>query len=75
MFDFKHYLTMDLVADVVSEFRWPREYHLEDDLPDGIILSFPKSRFAFCRGRMTSSFGSFQMTPKVTLAFILATHC
>jgi len=50
MFDFEKYLTLDLMEKTVSEFAWPLPFRLEDDLPDGIILSFPASQFEFCEG-------------------------
>jgi len=45
-------MTMKMMADIVAEFKWPHEYKLEDDLPDGIILSFPRSHFYFSENRV-----------------------
>jgi hypothetical protein len=44
------YLTIDLLSNVLSEFQWPSTFSLEDDLPDGIILAFPRSNFVFTEG-------------------------
>lgn len=44
------FLTVELMAQILQEFEWPAEYELIDDLPDGIIVSFPKSNFVFMDG-------------------------
>lgn len=43
-------MTVELLTEVLAEFTWPAKYALEDDLPDGVIVSFPKSNFAFTEG-------------------------
>jgi hypothetical protein len=50
MFYAEQYMTVEMLSDVLSEFEWPCGYVLEDDLPDGIVVSFPKSCFIFCEG-------------------------
>lgn len=50
MIDQERFMTMEMLSNVLSEFRWPEKYTLEDDLPDGIIMSFAKSRFVFAEG-------------------------
>ena len=46
----ERFLTVQLLEKIASEFDWPEEYSLEDDLPDGIIMRFPKSSLYFCEG-------------------------
>ena len=41
---------MDALAEVLSEFEWPAPYTLEDDLPDGIVMTFPKCHLYFSEG-------------------------
>ncbi|MDC0744564.1 hypothetical protein [Polyangium mundeleinium] len=43
----RSYLTMALLREVLAEFAWPAPYELEDDLPDGIIVAFPRSHLYF----------------------------
>lgn len=50
MYDPGSYMSMETMQEVVSEFDWPAEYVLEDELPDGIVLAFPKSNFFFVEG-------------------------
>jgi hypothetical protein len=40
----RSYLTMEIVREVLAEFEWPAPYELEDDLPDGILVAFPRCR-------------------------------
>lgn len=47
MYEEPEYLTMELLSRVLAEYEWPVPYVLEDDLPDGIIMTFPKSHFVF----------------------------
>ena len=44
------YLTEEVFSDVVASFEWPAEYSIEDDLPDGMILQFPKCSLYFAEG-------------------------
>lgn len=44
------FLTVALLADVVGEFEWPAPYVLEDDLPDGIAVVFPRCTLYFSEG-------------------------
>jgi hypothetical protein len=44
------YMTVDVLAEVLSEFDWPAPYTLEDDLPDGIVMRFPRSNLYFSEG-------------------------
>ena len=50
MYDSELYMNMQMLAETLSEFDWPEPYQLEDDLPDGIIVAFPKSNFCFTEG-------------------------
>jgi hypothetical protein len=50
MYDPPKFLTMDLLAEVLAEFQWPAPYTLEDELPDGIIVVFPRCRLFFVEG-------------------------
>ena len=50
MYSPKRYLTLELLAEIVSEYEWPAPYTLEDDLPDGIIMKFPNSNLVFSEG-------------------------
>jgi hypothetical protein len=43
-------MTMEVLADVLSEFDWPAPYVLEDELPDGIVMRFPRSSLFFVEG-------------------------
>ncbi|QDU07353.1 hypothetical protein V202x_07050 [Gimesia aquarii] len=47
MFDEESFLSMDLMKEEFSKFDWPEPYRLENELPDGIIVSFPQSNFVF----------------------------
>jgi len=38
----KSYMTMGILREVLAEFEWPAPYELEDDLPDGIVVAFPR---------------------------------
>jgi hypothetical protein len=44
------YMTVEVVSEVLSEFEWPAPYTLEDDLPDGIAMVFPKCTLYFVEG-------------------------
>ncbi len=46
----QQYMTIEVLAEILNEFDWPASYTLEDDLPDGILMSFPKSHLYFCEG-------------------------
>jgi len=46
----KTYMTMDVLADLLKEFEWPAPYQLEDWLPDGIAVVFPKCQLFFSEG-------------------------
>lgn len=46
----QRYMTLEVLADILKEFEWPTPYTLEDDLPDGIVMCFPKSHFYFREG-------------------------
>jgi hypothetical protein len=59
MYSPKAYMTMDVLAQLLAEFDWPAPYLLDDDLPDGIIVAFPKCQLYISEGfesRMTMRF-------------------
>lgn len=35
------------MSQILLEFEWPEPYKLEDEMPDGITMSFAKSNFLF----------------------------
>ncbi len=41
---------MEVLSEVLSEFEWPAPYTLEDELPDGIVMSFPNCNLFFVEG-------------------------
>jgi hypothetical protein len=41
---------INLLSKILEEFEWPAPYTLEDDLPDGIIMTFPNSHLYFREG-------------------------
>ena len=43
-------LNESLVAEEIAQFDWPVPYELEDDMPDGINVCFPRSNFFFMEG-------------------------
>lgn len=53
------YLTLDAVTETVAEFTWPAAYELEDDLPDGIYMSFPNSGLYFSEDYLGNVYCSF----------------
>ncbi|WP_444916570.1 hypothetical protein [Microbulbifer sp. JMSA003] len=44
---YESYLDISMLSKVVSEFSWPAPYKLEDDLPDRLIIVFPKCELYF----------------------------
>lgn len=44
------YFTQEVLSEVLSEFEWPAPYKLEDWLPDGIAMVFPKCCLFFMEG-------------------------
>lgn len=50
MYTPQHYLTMDVLAEVLAEREWPAPYRLENYLPDGIAAVFPKCTLFFEEG-------------------------
>jgi hypothetical protein len=46
----KTYMTQEVLTQVLSEFEWPAPYVLEDWLPDGIAMVFPKCNLFFVEG-------------------------
>lgn len=44
------YLSLELVAEIVSEYQWPAPYELEDELPDCVAMCFPSSTLLFVEG-------------------------
>jgi hypothetical protein len=44
------FLTVDVLAKVLSEYQWPGSYTLEDELPDGITMELPKCTLYFREG-------------------------
>ena len=43
-------MTMDVLTEVLVEFEWPAPYTLENWLPDGIAVVFPKCSLFFEEG-------------------------
>lgn len=41
------FLNLKTVFRILHEFEWPEPFTLEDEMPDGIVMSFPKSNFVF----------------------------
>ena len=59
MYSPETYMTLDVLAALLAEFEWPAPYELEDDLPDGIIVAFPKCQLYISEGfesHMTMAF-------------------
>jgi len=53
MYPFYHpqqYMTIEVLAEILQEFEWPAPYTLEDDLPSGIVMCFPKCNLYFVEG-------------------------
>lgn len=50
MYNPETYLTLDVVTDVVAQFDWPAPYELEDELPDGVVMAFPRCHLLFDEG-------------------------
>ena len=50
MYTPKTYMTQEVLSQVLSEFEWPAPYALEDWLPDGIAMVFPKCNLFFMEG-------------------------
>ena len=46
----KEYMTVEVVSEVMSELEWPAPYTIEEDLPDGIAVLFPKCTLYFVEG-------------------------
>ncbi|HHG84499.1 MAG TPA: hypothetical protein ENJ82_07110 [Bacteroidetes bacterium] len=53
------YLTLDVLRSVLQEFTWPSAFELEDDLPDGIIVIFPKCQLCFSEDYLGEVYLSF----------------
>lgn len=45
--DKTHFMTEDLVREVVGTFNWPATYTVEEDLPDGVTVQFPNCALYF----------------------------
>jgi hypothetical protein len=50
LYQLQRYMTVELLSEILDEFEWPAPYTLEDDLPDGIVMTFPNSHLYFCEG-------------------------
>lgn len=50
MYHPERYMTVEVLAEVLAEYEWPAPYTLEDWLPDGIVMAFPKSNLFFVEG-------------------------
>ncbi|MFT3764413.1 MAG: hypothetical protein QM820_02680 [Minicystis sp.] len=50
MYQPEEYLTIEVLSEVVSQLDWPAPYTLEDELPDGISMIFPKCTLFFGEG-------------------------
>jgi hypothetical protein len=50
MYQPEEFMTLDVVTEIVSQFEWPAEYELEDELPDGVLLVFPRCRLLLVEG-------------------------
>ena len=44
------FMTLELLDKLLAEFEWPAPYTLEDDLPDGIVVAFPRCHLYFTEG-------------------------
>lgn len=44
------FLTIQVLEGILSEFAWPAPYTLEDSLPDGIWMIFPRCSIEFTEG-------------------------
>lgn len=44
------HMTEALFREVVESFDWPEEYTIESDLPDGMIMQFPRCCLYFAEG-------------------------
>ena len=47
MFDSPRFLNTKVFTEVLSKFEWPEPFTIQDESPDGIILSFERSNFVF----------------------------
>lgn len=50
MYEPERYLTMQIASEVLSEFEWPTAFKLEDRLPDGIAMAFPRCTVVLSEG-------------------------
>jgi hypothetical protein len=55
------FLTEEVLSEILSNFSWPEPYTLEDDLPDAVIMRFPKCNLCFYGG-FESDVGLFFLT-------------
>ncbi len=53
------FMTQLVLAEVLAEFQWPAPYELEEFLPDGIEVRFPKCTLFFCEGFESDMFLEF----------------
>ena len=44
------YLTEAILKSVLDEFEWPEPFTIEDWLPDGILVAFPRCQLFFVEG-------------------------
>jgi len=50
MYEPQKFLTVEMASEVLKEFEWPAPYVLEDWLPDGVAMVFPKCTLMFSEG-------------------------
>lgn len=50
MYSPEQFLTVEVLERILAEYTWPLPYRLEDELPDGVVVSFPKSHLMFSEG-------------------------
>lgn len=44
------FMTLELLDQLLAEFEWPAPYTLDDELPDGIVVTFPRCHLYFTEG-------------------------
>lgn len=50
MYEPQQFLTMQTAQEVLAEFAWPAPYTLENELPDGVAMVFPRCTLMFAEG-------------------------
>jgi hypothetical protein len=50
MYNPPHFLTLEVLAEILAERSWPASYTVEDDLPDGIDIVLPRCHLFVSEG-------------------------